>query len=113
MILDVTHEGDGVFKVWPPPQGKEIEEVIAYIKAQDPHNKHERDSILLFEELQEELEEEQERSGGLEFEHQQLEEKVESVVFDLRQLLDWKDSADFEEMKEKIKKAIEDLESAL
>lgn len=43
MIIDVTYEGDGVFKIWPPPRASDVPEIIERIKTMDAVHEQQTD----------------------------------------------------------------------
>jgi hypothetical protein len=87
MILEVSYEGNGVFKVWPPPRTQqEAQEISGYIKAHDPHNKSDRDSLPLIAEVEESLDELREAAGNHESRADELEERINEVLPDLKDL---------------------------
>jgi ferric-dicitrate binding protein FerR (iron transport regulator) len=49
MIIEVTHEGGGIFKVWPEPNGMDVEKLRDHILAFDPSNKEAREKVGLFD----------------------------------------------------------------
>ncbi len=49
MIIEVTHEGNGVFKVWPEPNSLDVAKIKDHIMAFDPSNKAAREKMDLFD----------------------------------------------------------------
>ena len=41
MIVEVTYEGNGIFKVWPPPSETDVRTILTAIKIIDPSNAEE------------------------------------------------------------------------
>lgn len=110
MIIEATYEGDGVFKVWPPPSALEAREILLYIKAQDPGNKQERDRLPLLDDIESEMEELQEEAGNHEARADELQERIEEVVPDLKALLK---EDDMEDLKRELGEKVSYLESIL
>lgn len=110
MILDVRHEGGGVFRVYPIPSELEAKEIIAYIKAQDPHNQSDRDSLSMISDFEETADELREEVGDREARVDEMEERINKVLCDLKEL---RHEDDMDVLKEDLSKATSYLESIL
>ncbi len=77
MIIEVTHEGRGIFKVWPEPNGMEVEKLRDHILAFDPSNKEAREKVGLFD--GEAFEEATEAANDAEGKAKELKEAIEEI----------------------------------
>jgi hypothetical protein len=77
MIIEVTHEGNGVFKVWPPPSDLEVNMIRDHILAIDHTNKAARENVSLFD--GDEVEEAREAANDAEAKANDLEEALEEI----------------------------------
>lgn len=107
MIIEVTHEGDGVFKIWPAPNGADIPSLRDYLMAYDPSNKEARGRVGLFDE--EEVEEAREAANDAEAKASSLEEVLEEV----KTIAENADEKDAEEMQKAIGEIIKAAHDAL